>query len=41
MAIVKKYPENIKNKNITVLKKIIKSSKIEELAKNSDIYKRR
>ena len=41
LAIVKKYPKNIKTKNITVLKKIVKSSKIEELAKNSDIYKRR
>ena len=41
LAIVKKYPKNIKTKDITVLKKIIKFSKIEELAKNSDIYKRR
>ena len=41
LAIVKKYPQNIKTKDITVLKKIVKSSKIEELAKNSDIYKRR
>ena len=41
LAIVKKYPKNIKTKEITVLKKIVKSSKIEELAKNSDIYKRR
>ena len=41
LAIVKKYPKNIKTKDITVLKKIVKSSKIEELAKNSDIYKRR
>ena len=41
LAIVKKYPKNIKTKNITVLKKIVKSSKIEELAKNSDIFKRR
>ena len=41
MAIVKKYPKNIKTRNITALKEIIKSSKIEELAKNSDIYKRR
>ena len=41
LAIVKKYPKNIKTKDITVLKKIVKSSKIEELAKKSDIYKRR
>ena len=41
LAIVKKYPQNIKTKDITVLKKIVKSSKIEDLAKNSDIYKRR
>ena len=41
LAIVKKYPKNIKTRNITVLKKIVKSSKIEELAKNSDIHKRR
>ena len=32
--------QNIKTKDITVLKKIVKSSKIEELAKNSDIYKK-
>ena len=41
LAIVKKYPKNIKTKEITVLKKIVKSSKIEDLAKNSDIHKRR
>jgi len=41
LAIVKKYPKNIKTRNITVLKKIVKSSKIEDLAKKSDIYKRR
>ena len=41
LAIVKKYPKNIKIRDITVLKKIVKSSKIEELAKNSDIHKRR
>ena len=41
LAIVKKYPKNTKTRNITVLKKIVKSSKIEDLAKNSDIYKRR
>ena len=41
LEIVKKYPKNIKTRDITVLKKTVKSSKIEELAKNSDIYKRR
>ena len=41
LVIVKKYPENIKTRNITVLKEIVKSSKIEDLAKNSDIHKRR
>ena len=41
LAIVKKYPKNIITKDKTVLKKIVKSSKIEDLAKNSDIYKRR
>ena len=41
LAIVKKYPKNIKTRDITVLKKIVKSSKIEDLAKNSDIHKRR
>ena len=41
LAIVKKYPKNIKTRDITVLKEIVKSSKIEELAKNSDIHKRR
>ena len=40
LVIVKKYPENIKTRNITVLKEIVKSSKIEELAKNSDIHRR-
>ena len=38
---VKKYPKNIKTRNITALKEIVKSSKIEDLAKNSDIHKRR
>ncbi len=33
LDIVKKYPKNIKTRNITVLKKIVKSSKIEDLAK--------
>ena len=41
LEIVKKYPKNNKTRDITVLKKILKSSKIEELAKNSDIHKRR
>ena len=41
LEIVKKYPKNNKIKDITVLKKIFKSSKIEELAKNSDIHRRR
>ena len=41
LAIVKKYPKNIKTRDITVLNKIVKSSKIEDLAKNSDIHKRR
>ena len=41
LVIVKKYPKNIKTRDITVLKEIVKSSKIEELAKNSDIHKRR
>ena len=41
LAIVKKYPINVKTRDIIVLKKIVKSSKIEDLAKNSDIHKRR
>ena len=41
LAIVKKYPKNFKIRDITVLKEIVKSSKIEDLAKNSDIHKRR
>ena len=41
LKIVKKYPKNIKTRDITVLNKIVKSSKIEDLAKNSDIHKRR
>ena len=41
LAIVKKYPRNNITRDITVLKEIVKSSKIEELAKNSDIHKRR
>jgi len=41
LAIVKKYPINVKTRDIIVLKEIVKSSKIEDLAKNSDIHKRR
>ena len=41
MAIVKKYPKNNITRDVTVLKKIVKSSKIENLAKNSDIHRRR
>ena len=41
LAIVKKYPKNNKTRDIIVLKEIVKSSKIEDLAKNSDIHKRR
>ena len=41
LEIVKKYPTNNKTGDITVLKEIVKSSKIEDLAKNSDIHKRR
>ena len=41
LVIVKKYPKNIKTRDMTVLNKIVKSSKIEDLAKNSDIRKRR
>ena len=41
LAIVKKYPKNVKTRDIIVLKEIVKSSKIEDLAKNSDIHKRR
>ena len=41
LAFVKKYPKNNITRDITVLKEIVKSSKIEDLAKNSDIHKRR
>ena len=41
LAIVKKYPKNNKTRDIIVLKEIVKSSKIEDLAKNSDIHRRR
>ena len=41
LEIVKKYPKNNKTTDITVIKEIVKSSKIEDLAKNSDIHKRR
>ena len=40
-AFVKKYPRYYKTRDITVLKEIVKSSKMEDLAKNSDIHKRR
>ena len=38
LEIVKKYPKNNNTQDITVLKKIVKSSKI-ETSKNSDIHK--
>ena len=41
LAIVKKYPKNNITTDVTVLKEIVKSSKIEDLAKNSDIHRRR
>ncbi len=41
LVIAKKYSKTNKARDITVLKEIVKSSKIEELAKNSDIHKRR
>ena len=41
LVIVKKYPKNNKIRDITVLKEIVKSSKIEDLAKNSGIHRRR
>ena len=41
LAIVKKYPKNNITRDVTVLKEIVKSSKIENLAKNSDIHRRR
>ena len=41
LAIVKKYPKNNITRDVTVLKKIVKSSKIEYLAKNSGIHRRR
>ena len=41
VEIVRKYPKNNITRDITVLKEIVKSSKIEDLAKNSDIHKRR
>ena len=41
LAIVKKYPKNNITRDVTVLKKIVKFSKIENLAKNSDIHRRR
>ena len=41
LAIVKKYPKNNITRDITGLKEIVKSSKIENLAKNLDIHRRR
>jgi len=41
LAIVKKYPKNNITRDVTVLKEIVKSSKIEDLAKNSGIHRRR
>ena len=41
LAIVKKYPTNNITRDITVLKETVKSSKIEDLATNSDIHRRR
>ena len=41
LAIVKKYPKNNITRDVTFLKEIVKSSKIEDLAKNSGIHKRR
>ena len=41
LAIVKKYPKNKITRDITVLEETVKFSKIEDLARNSDIYKRR
>ena len=41
LAIVKKYPKNNITRDVTVLKEIVKSSKIEDVAKNSYIHRRR
>ena len=41
LAIVKKYPKNNITRDITVFKEVVKSSKIEEIAKNSYIHRRR
>ena len=41
VEIVKKYPKINITRDITIFKEIVKSSKIEDLAKNSDIHKRR
>ena len=41
LVIAKKYSKTNKARDIIVLKEIVKSSKIENLAKNSDIHKRR
>ena len=41
LVIAKKYSKTNKVRDIIVFKEIVKSSKIETLAKNSDIHKRR
>ena len=41
VEIVKKYPKNNITRDITVFKEVVKSSKIEEIAKNSYIHRRR
>ena len=41
VEIVKKYPKINITRDITIFKEIVKSSKIEDLAKNSDIHRRR
>ena len=41
LAIVKNYPKNNITRDVTVLKEIFKSSKIEEIANNSYIHRRR
>ena len=41
LVIAKKYSKTNKVRDIIVFKEIVKSSKIENLAKNSDIHKRR
>ena len=41
LAIVKKYPKNKITRDITVLEETVKSSKIEDVAKNSNIHRSR